>query len=408
MLWKVEIRPAAQEPNRAGERLAHEAEDLGLARSLQVDAAHGYLIQGSLDLNQARQLARELLVDGVVEQFRVAAPGDAIWNEAPNASQRHLVHVMPKPGVMDPVAQSTLAAITSSGFAAEAVRTFRSYWLSEVSSETLPKLCGKLLANDAIEQVVVGPLPFDHLDVERRIHVQAAARRDSRTRRRGLDAAQQAGPALSAAGRDADDSATLSRAGPRPDRRRTGNDRADLERTLQPQDARRPRFAIATTSGERSFENMLKETIFAATQEIRKQLGRRRLVRQRVQRQRRRRPVRRRVPRLLQGRNAQPSVGARAVRRREHRPRRRHSRSARHRPGREADLQHRCLLLRPARHAGRRAAAGRAASAARDAAASSAACATTATGWAFPRSTARSTSTSATSAIRWSTAATSA
>ncbi len=46
--------------------------------------------------------------------------------------------------------------------------------------------------------------------------------------------------ALSVAGRDADDSAHFRDAGPRPDRRRAGNDRPDLERALQPQDARRP------------------------------------------------------------------------------------------------------------------------------------------------------------------------
>ena len=53
-------------------------------------------------------------------------------------------------------------------------------------------------------------------------------------------------------------------------------------------------------------------------------------------------------------------------------------------------------------------AAGRAASAARDARASSPACAITATGWAFRPSTARSISIRATWAIRWSSAATSA
>ena len=92
---------------------------------------------------------------------------------------------------------------------------------------------------------------------------------------------------------------------------------------------------------------------------------RRRLVRQRLRGQRRRRALRRALPRLLQGRDAQPSVGDRALRRRQHRPGRRHPRSARHRPRRQADLQHRRLLLRPARHAAGSAAARRAASAAR-------------------------------------------
>ena len=114
------------------------------------------------------------------------------------------------------------------------------------------------------------------------------------------------------------------------------------------------------------------------------------------------------LPRLLQGRDAQPPVGHRALRRREHRARRRHPRRARHRPGRQADLQHRRLLLRPARHAAGVAAAGRAAPAAGHARASSPACATTATAWASRPSTAPSASTSATSATRSSSAAPSA
>ena len=54
------------------------------------------------------------------------------------------------------------------------------------------------------------------------------------------------------------------------------------------------RIAYRDENGERQFENMLKETIFAATQKIRKRLGERRLVRQRVRGQRGRRAVRRR------------------------------------------------------------------------------------------------------------------
>src|SRR5262249_8512532 len=82
-----------------------------------------------------------------------------------------LVHVLPKPGVMDPVAQSAMAAIADMGITVEAVRTLRKYWVSggsvngDISDVDLKKLCGKLLANDAIEQVIVGPLALDRLEV---------------------------------------------------------------------------------------------------------------------------------------------------------------------------------------------------------------------------------------------------
>ncbi len=223
-----------------------------------------------------------------------------------------------------------------------------------------------------------------------------------------LGAAQPRGAALPVAGRDADDPGPLPRPGSRSDRRRTGNHRPDLERALQPQDAGRPHSLSRSITASGSFENMLKETIFAATQEIRRAAGaddwcvsvfedNAGVVRFDDQLQRR-----------LQGRNAQPSLGPRALRRGEHRHRRRDPRPDGHRPRRQADRQHRRLLLRPARHSRRSAAARRAPSAPRDEGRGRPACATTATAWASPPSTARSTSIPATSAIRSSTAATSA
>ena len=71
--------------------------------------------------------------------------------------------------------------------------------------------------------------------------------------------------------------------------------------------------------------------------------------------------------RLLQGRDAQPPLGHRAVRRGRHGHRRGHPRPDGHGPGRQPDRQHRRLLLRPAGHAAGRRAQGRAAPAAGDA-----------------------------------------
>ncbi len=78
MLWEVEIRPVPSEPNRAGARVAHEAADLGLANGLQAEAATAFLIQGDLDEQQINAVAQQLLVDPVVEQYRIARPKDPV------------------------------------------------------------------------------------------------------------------------------------------------------------------------------------------------------------------------------------------------------------------------------------------------------------------------------------------
>src|SRR5262249_43400265 len=74
--------------------------------------------------------------------------------------------VLLKPGVMDPVAQTILDAATMLNIPLTGIRTFRRYFgPPEISSLDRSVLFQKVLANDAIEQVVVGPVKADHLAV---------------------------------------------------------------------------------------------------------------------------------------------------------------------------------------------------------------------------------------------------
>src|SRR5262245_15202272 len=164
MLWEIDIYPATGQPDRLAQQVAADARDLGFARNLDVTAASGYLIQGQLDEKQIRRLADELFVDRVVERAVIARVGDEILSRPPNAAAT-LAHVLPKPGVMDPVALSAQAAIADLGLSVEAVRTLRKFWLANVPVDKLSALATKVLANDAIEQVVVGPLKFDRLEM---------------------------------------------------------------------------------------------------------------------------------------------------------------------------------------------------------------------------------------------------
>src|SRR5207245_2230251 len=72
--------------------------------------------------------------------------------------------VLPKAGVMDPVAQSVLDAARDLDISLTLVRTFRRYLLPETDLlEPTRSLLRKIVANDAIEQVVEGPLSLEHL-----------------------------------------------------------------------------------------------------------------------------------------------------------------------------------------------------------------------------------------------------
>lgn len=281
-LWEIDVFPAAGQPDVAGQRIAADAADLGLAENLHVNSAQGFLVQGELAESQIRQLASELFADGIVERFVAAPVGDdrlarrpregeaSATSPAPDATR--LVHVLPKPGVTDPVAQSALTALADFGFSASAVRTFKKYWIGGLADDRLPLLCSKLLANDSIEQCVIGPLQLERLDLGSTyrfalVRVPLRELGDAgllRLSKEGqlyltLVEMQTIQARFRELGRDPTDIELESIA-------QTWSEHCS-HKTL------RGRIAYRDERIERQFENLLKETIFAATQRIRGELG---------------------------------------------------------------------------------------------------------------------------------------
>ena len=283
MLWEVDIYPAPGEPDRAAEAVRAAAKELGLAGALEVASAHGYLIQGALDQRQVGQLAQELLADGVVERSVIATATspqlvDPTAAKLPGGAPWQVVTVLPKPGVMDPVAQSALAAIADLLPSAngkptvDAVRTLRKFWLAGLADDKLRQLCAKVLANDSIEQVVVGPLPFSRLELGsdyafKLVRVPLASLDDA-----GLERLSREGQLyLSLA-----EMRTIQEHFKTLKREPTDAELETIAQTWSEHCSHKTlagRITYRDPGGAREFGNMLKETIFAATMEIRRQLG---------------------------------------------------------------------------------------------------------------------------------------
>lgn len=149
-LWQIDIYPAAGHLDRDAARTSEQIAELGLGKNVSVSFARGFLIQGDFALAEATRLAETLLADNVTERAVIAiagqeslsVPPDVIWStlhgetegggdRASAASSRHttLVNVLPKPGVMDPVAASTTTA------AQDADRCARGADVSQVLAE---------------------------------------------------------------------------------------------------------------------------------------------------------------------------------------------------------------------------------------------------------------------------------
>jgi hypothetical protein len=75
-LWEIDIYPSAGQPDTAGNSLASEARDLGLAEGLHVTATRGFLVQANAGEDAIRQVATTLLADPVTETALIAPVGD--------------------------------------------------------------------------------------------------------------------------------------------------------------------------------------------------------------------------------------------------------------------------------------------------------------------------------------------
>jgi len=273
-LWEIDVYPAAGEPDILGRDTIHQAADLGLGQ-VSLSAARGFLVQGEISAEQIQTLAHRLLADVVVERVIVAPVGDAALQKAPafvKQQSGQLVHVLPRPGVTDQVADSAKNAMADFGIVPEAVCTLRKYWIETLPADRLKLLTTKLLANDSIERVVNGPLTFDHIQLGspykfqleivpiRELSDEALVKLSkARTLSLTLVEMQTVAQHFRDLQRDPTDAELESVA-------QTWSEHCS-HKTLAGQ------IRYVDEKGERQFKNMLKETIFAATQTIRKTLG---------------------------------------------------------------------------------------------------------------------------------------
>jgi phosphoribosylformylglycinamidine synthase II len=278
MLWEVEI--TAKGHDRERDRVCEEFKLLthtDRATELIARTARGYLLQGNLQRAEIERLMRELLVDPLAETGRISGP--EVHNGKPDSSFRDPdrgVTVLLKPGVMDPAAMSVASAARDLGIPVDTVRTFRRYYLKDqgpnVSHAPLQAALERVLANEAVEQIVKGPITSTHLQLGSPYRFQL----------------------ITVPLRDLDDAALLrkSREGQLslslPELhaiqayfRELGRDPTDVELETLAQTwsehcshkTLKGKIEFEGTDGGRHFNNLLAETIFAATQEIRRRLG---------------------------------------------------------------------------------------------------------------------------------------
>ncbi|MDA1016243.1 MAG: phosphoribosylformylglycinamidine synthase subunit PurL [Planctomycetota bacterium] len=275
MLWEVEIHPATGMTDREGQRVLGQCRELGVETVAAVRTARSYLLQGDLTRDDVTQTAASLLVDAVVETFDVRELGERATesDSLTNASNARLLNVLYKPGVTDNVAETARKALVGLGVPVETVATCRKFRLEGNPSDAdIDLLARRALSNDAIEQVVRGPLEMDSISVGSEYTFQLIT----------VPIREMSDAELETLSRDGQlylnlvEMQTIQSHFRELDRDATDVELESLAQTWSEHCSHKTlagRIRYRDENGERLFENMLKETIFAATMQIRQDLG---------------------------------------------------------------------------------------------------------------------------------------
>jgi len=264
LIWHLQIEPAVGIIDRRGAKVASDAEELGLHGPWAVSSGRGFLIEGQVERSEIARVAEALLVDPVVETYavhRVGAPSRRA-DDLAEQTAASTIYVLPKPGVTDPEGDSARDLLRSVGLAVDHVRTLRSFRV-EGPREALPHLIRRVLSNDAVEQAVVGTFPFDRLGqgtpyAFRKVEVPILGKSDAE-----LSTISRAGqlhfslPEFRAIGRH------FREVGREP----TDCELETLAQTWSEHCSHKTLRGRIDYNGE-VIDNLLKSTIFAATQEL--------------------------------------------------------------------------------------------------------------------------------------------
>ena len=150
--WRFEIFNRAGVADVHGNGVLEEIKEIGISSVEAVQSAKVFLIESDFDESCAKRLGSELLADPVCEEYyigRSSAPA--------GLAKATLIEVHLRSGVTDPVAESVTAAMADMRVEANNVRTARKYiLLGEISQSQIDTIAKKILANDCIEEVIVG------------------------------------------------------------------------------------------------------------------------------------------------------------------------------------------------------------------------------------------------------------
>jgi len=152
-VWCVAVQPKCPAYDVHGRRVLQDVREYGLAGIARIESTRLFFLKGPLDEDAVRRIGTELLADPVTESFECRPDAQSAGSDR---REDATIEVHLKPGVMDPVAASAIAAIRDMGLRVEAVRTARRYAIAGAAgADELECIARRVLANDCIEEVYI-------------------------------------------------------------------------------------------------------------------------------------------------------------------------------------------------------------------------------------------------------------
>ena len=149
--WHFEVFNRSDLPDVYGSEVLEDIKELGINTVEAVQSAKVVLIKADFDDGFAERIAKELLADPVCQEYHIGR------STAPaGLAKATLIEVHLKSGVTDPVAESVMTAIRDMGQECQYVRTARKYVLLGEINDRQQKAIIRRLSNDCIEDVVIG------------------------------------------------------------------------------------------------------------------------------------------------------------------------------------------------------------------------------------------------------------
>ncbi len=151
--WHVCVRPKTAALDGHARDVLADTRQIDLENIQGVQSSRLYLISGTLDESHVRVMAEDLLTDPVVETFDL---GEGLANRTESGAA---IEVHTLPGVMDPIALSTLDAARRlleekglTGATIDELHTARRYEIvGAKGADELERIASGVLANDCIE-----------------------------------------------------------------------------------------------------------------------------------------------------------------------------------------------------------------------------------------------------------------